>query len=158
MVHYTLRKVGALMPPVHGSCNVQNEEEALDSVDVTLLIRTHQISYKTGLHLYSTAVWHTLHEYQLYSFHVQLVLCTRTTARGQYLSHQVLSVDSTKTLDEPDFLCHIFQTDEATFKRSGVNNLHSLHDGHWRILMVFNNLHLKKYIAPTSGSESLMIT
>jgi hypothetical protein len=48
---------------------VQNEE-VLDAVHANPSTSTHPIAHETGLSL--SIVWHTLHEEQLYPFHVQL--------------------------------------------------------------------------------------
>jgi hypothetical protein len=45
-------------------CNVQNEDELLDTAN--LLTNVHWVTHGTGL--FQSAVWHTLHEEQLFAF------------------------------------------------------------------------------------------
>jgi hypothetical protein len=49
---------------------MQNEKEVFDAVHANLSTSTLQAAYETGLS--QNALWHTLHEEQLYLVHVQL--------------------------------------------------------------------------------------
>jgi hypothetical protein len=55
------------VPPAHTChvrCNAQNEDELLDTANLLTSIRW--VTHGTGLS--QSAVWHTLHEEQLYAF------------------------------------------------------------------------------------------
>jgi hypothetical protein len=74
-LHHSLRETGALMPPAlscHGGCNVQNEKEVSEDIHAIILTSICQDAYETGLSQ-QNAVWHTMHEEQLCTIHLQLV-------------------------------------------------------------------------------------
>jgi hypothetical protein len=62
------------MPPTHVDCsrsNVQIEEEVLDAICAYPLTAAHQVANETGLS--QSALWGTLYEEQLYSFHIWFI-------------------------------------------------------------------------------------
>jgi hypothetical protein len=82
MIHCSLRETGAVMPAACtdcSRCSLQNEEEVLDATHVSPSTCTlSRVAYERGIS--QIAVWCTLHEEQLYLFHVQFA---RATAMGQ---------------------------------------------------------------------------
>jgi hypothetical protein len=116
--------------------------------DNKIQYNTCQVALGTGLS--QTAVWHMLHE-PLCPFNAELV-------QGLYLSDNNFYFQfcwwlQYKTVDEPQLLCHVLWTDEATFTRSGINSLHNLHE--WAL----ENCHATQHssseqsLASVSGPE-----
>jgi hypothetical protein len=127
MVHQSLKEADEFMGPTHFSHsrhNVQKEgRKVIAATHVNLLTSTCPVAHGTGLS--QTAVWHMLHE-PLCPFTAQLV-------QGLYPSDNNFYFQFSwwlqyKTVDEPQFLCHVLWTDEATFTRTGTNSLHNLHE------------------------------
>jgi len=122
-VHNKLRESGAL-PSSHISSerangqNVDEVESILQSVERSPTISTRRISIRIGVpHI---RVWRTVLLHGLYPFHLQMM--------------QRLEGDEAKRLD----LCRwvianyrlipfVLFTDEASFNRDGINNIHNSH-------------------------------
>jgi hypothetical protein len=74
--------------------------------------RIYWVAYKTGFS--QSAVWNTLHEEQLYPFHIRLlqwlIQCSNLHLwLGQWFLH--------KTVDESDFLCCVLWTDGGNINK-----------------------------------------
>jgi hypothetical protein len=81
-----------------------------------------------------SVVWPTLHEEQLYLFHVQLV---QELQSGDHNLRRHFRMISIQTVDVPDFLCSVLGTGEATLTGHW----------HWRTLKILDAIHFKKTLA-----------
>ena len=98
---------------------INARENILDMVQRSPRLSTRRMASRVGLSRMN--VWRTLHEENLYPYHVQRVqhLEPGDHAKRMDLCHWVSA--------HPELLNAILFTDEASFTRDGINNLRNVH-------------------------------
>jgi hypothetical protein len=100
------------------------DEDVLGIIHDNQSIITRHISSATG-RLSLSAVCRTLHENQLYPFHVQPTLGLQPGEKHLHLQYSRCVLHN--IVETPHFLCSVLYTDEVVFTKSGVHNVHNLH-------------------------------
>ncbi|KAJ3655208.1 hypothetical protein Zmor_014345 [Zophobas morio] len=99
------------------------EEEILNAVEENRGINVRRLSYRIGVSPF--VVWRTLHKQGLFPYRVQRVqhLKPEDFARRVHFCEWLCA----KNREDPQFVTILLSTDEATFTKNGVFNLHNTH-------------------------------
>lgn len=102
---------------------VNIEEQILDAVHNSPEISVRRLSLQ--LEVSPFVVWNTLHEQGLYPYHLQQVQTLKEDdfPRRRAFCNWVLQ----KNVDDPNFIHNLMCTDEATFTKDGIFNMHNTH-------------------------------
>lgn len=103
--------------------NVLNEENILNLVEVNPRVSTRRLAAQTDMS-YAT-VWRIIREQQLYPYHYRQVQDILPTDKPLRIQLCQLLLD--RQAHDRMFLSNIIFSDEATFTRSGVFNMHNEH-------------------------------